>query len=314
MSSGAGTVDHGAERSPLATQKTFRAHASRVCLGIVLLIVGLSGCDALLDVFGGGPAGAGLPVDGNDIHVTIKNQSGFHVNLEASFHINGQLTRETLRLLPAEGIEATTQIVWTLTDRILLTARVAQDSPTPPNAQIQPGEILAEQEFVLGVDFQADSEIEFIIPSPPPPPAQIIDCNHNGIADAVDIANLTSTDCNASGIPDECELEDNDCNHNTIPDECDIASGFSEDCLPGTEPRSHDNIEPMIFQSKAQEDQDVFLVIHDRDDRTPINGNIGHGTSTTDAMRSRERVSSSVRFTSPGAWQLPHRLKLGSAT
>lgn len=47
------------------------------------------------------------------------------------------------------------------------------------------------------------------------------DCNGNMIADSVDIANLTSDDVNANGIPDECE----DCNSNGILDDADIAGG-----------------------------------------------------------------------------------------
>jgi len=38
-----------------------------------------------------------------------------------------------------------------------------------------------------------------------------------------------ANDCNANGIPDECELVDNDCNENGVPDECDIALGTSLD-------------------------------------------------------------------------------------
>lgn len=53
------------------------------------------------------------------------------------------------------------------------------------------------------------------------------DCNTNGITDADDIANMTSTDCNSNGVPDECE---NDCNTNGIADACDIADMTSEDC------------------------------------------------------------------------------------
>lgn len=34
--------------------------------------------------------------------------------------------------------------------------------------------------------------------------AGITDCNNNGIEDATDIANGTSTDCNADGVPDDC--------------------------------------------------------------------------------------------------------------
>ena len=44
------------------------------------------------------------------------------------------------------------------------------------------------------------------------------DCNANGIADDVDIANGTSSDCNSNGIPDECE---SDADGDGIPDDCD---------------------------------------------------------------------------------------------
>ncbi|UCD75407.1 MAG: FG-GAP repeat protein [Phycisphaerales bacterium] len=73
-----------------------------------------------------------------------------------------------------------------------------------------------------------------------------VDCNENGISDAVDIADGISEDCNENGIPDECEIDENseapggpfyctedcdpDCNVNGIPDECDIADGISDDC------------------------------------------------------------------------------------
>lgn len=52
------------------------------------------------------------------------------------------------------------------------------------------------------------------------------DCNGNGILDSTDIANGTSADTDANGIPDECE----DCNANQIPDGVDIANGTSADC------------------------------------------------------------------------------------
>ncbi len=73
------------------------------------------------------------------------------------------------------------------------------------------------------------------------------DCNANGIADNVDLADGTSQDCNGNDIPDECELADGsatddnhnglidecepkDCNQNGRPDRDDIASGASSDC------------------------------------------------------------------------------------
>jgi hypothetical protein len=56
------------------------------------------------------------------------------------------------------------------------------------------------------------------------------DCNGNGVADANDIANETSLDCNHNFIPDECDINpadpdadglvSNDVNVNGIPDEC----------------------------------------------------------------------------------------------
>ena len=46
----------------------------------------------------------------------------------------------------------------------------------------------------------------------------IVDCNHNGVADATDIANHTSQDCNLNGVPDECE---GDFDGNGIIDGCD---------------------------------------------------------------------------------------------
>lgn len=55
----------------------------------------------------------------------------------------------------------------------------------------------------------------------------IADCNGNGIADALDLAEGTSYDCNGNEVPDSCE---NDCNGNGIADECDIADGTSADC------------------------------------------------------------------------------------
>ncbi|MCK4658147.1 MAG: carboxypeptidase regulatory-like domain-containing protein, partial [Phycisphaerae bacterium] len=52
------------------------------------------------------------------------------------------------------------------------------------------------------------------------------DCNANGIPDECDLSAGTSVDCNANLIPDECET---DCNDNGIADECDIAAGSSLD-------------------------------------------------------------------------------------
>ncbi|MGD2111167.1 MAG: hypothetical protein PVI86_17455, partial [Phycisphaerae bacterium] len=64
---------------------------------------------------------------------------------------------------------------------------------------------------------------------------EFIDCNDNGVHDAIDIAQENSEDCNESGVPDECEedcnenglhddceLSGNDCNENGVLDECEL--------------------------------------------------------------------------------------------
>ena len=101
------------------------------------------------------------------------------------------------------------------------------------------------------------------------------DCNHNGIADSVDISSGTSHDCDSDTIPDDCQVPplcancldcnhdgfpdrcqvppmcpgcpdcnangvpdscETDCNSNGRPDNCDIAGGFSQDCAPDNVP------------------------------------------------------------------------------
>ncbi|MCP3979557.1 MAG: hypothetical protein GY716_09540, partial [bacterium] len=52
------------------------------------------------------------------------------------------------------------------------------------------------------------------------------DCNANGVNDATDIAQGTSSDVDMDGIPDDCQ----DCNDNGVLDSIDIANETSEDC------------------------------------------------------------------------------------
>jgi len=53
------------------------------------------------------------------------------------------------------------------------------------------------------------------------------DCNMNGVPDACDLLGGDSADCDANGLPDEC---DEDCNGNGSPDICDVKSGLAPDC------------------------------------------------------------------------------------
>jgi len=52
------------------------------------------------------------------------------------------------------------------------------------------------------------------------------DCNNNGTDDGMDISTGASDDCNANGIPDDCE---DDCNGNGVADICDIGPTGSLD-------------------------------------------------------------------------------------
>lgn len=63
------------------------------------------------------------------------------------------------------------------------------------------------------------------------------DCNNNLIDDFVEALDGTNDDCDANGVPDECETAQEDpgipspidCNQNQIPDSCDISTGESQD-------------------------------------------------------------------------------------
>jgi len=50
-----------------------------------------------------------------------------------------------------------------------------------------------------------------------------LDCNNNGVSDAIDISEGTSADCNNNGVPDECDIaggKSQDQNGDGVPDEC----------------------------------------------------------------------------------------------
>ena len=83
---------------------------------------------------------------------------------------------------------------------------------------------------VLGFNPAGEAWFAFEIEVPEPP---LVDCNGNGIQDAIDISVGTSTDCSLDGIPDECQFDEfelmADCNDNGIWDVCDIAEGTSLD-------------------------------------------------------------------------------------
>jgi hypothetical protein len=75
----------------------------------------------------------------------------------------------------------------------------------------------ADAAVAWAATFNAEQDVYFL---------RVGDCNTNGMHDSADLASL-SLDCNANGIPDECE---DDCNANGIADGCDITAGTSFDC------------------------------------------------------------------------------------
>lgn len=91
---------------------------------------------------------------------------------------------------------------------------------------------------IYSATFNGEQDVYFL---------RVGDCNANGLHDSRDVAaGGGSTDCDADGVPDECEEDCNansiaddcdlaaqtsdDCDANRIPDECDIASGAADDC------------------------------------------------------------------------------------
>ena len=60
-------------------------------------------------------------------------------------------------------------------------------------------------------------------------PGGMLDCNANNQADICDIADGVSADCNGDAVPDECQLAGADCNNNAVPDDCDVATVVTYD-------------------------------------------------------------------------------------
>jgi hypothetical protein len=113
----------------------------------------------------------------------------------------------------------------------------------------------------------------------------IIDCNGNGIDDAMDIRSGTSTDCDHNGIPDDCEP---DCDKDGIPDACEVGDcdgdGIPNDCddpCPQCEEvgfrRPGSLLLYPIFDNRAG-DVTLVTVTNENCDHTPIAGGLFAGT------------------------------------
>lgn len=58
------------------------------------------------------------------------------------------------------------------------------------------------------------------------------DCNANGLPDGCEVSGGSVPDCDFNGIPDACDIAagTNDCDGNGVPDTCDLMSGTATDC------------------------------------------------------------------------------------
>jgi predicted outer membrane repeat protein len=71
----------------------------------------------------------------------------------------------------------------------------------------------------------------FALPIPAPVVTAAVDCNGNGVHDALEIASGLVRDCNVDGIPDSCQSGGlaNDCDGDGTPDACEIIAGTATD-------------------------------------------------------------------------------------
>ncbi|HVP10183.1 MAG TPA: hypothetical protein VMV94_03235 [Phycisphaerae bacterium] len=153
-------------------------------------------CSGIGCPFGFGPqTGGGATSQPREIFLRIINESGVDAAASATFYVGTTAVRETSRFLPAAGVESTSLVVPTMTERIHV---VASEAAAQPAARV--GDVLADEEITIGPDVLPGDSITFTIS-----PRVFADCNNNGINDAQDIAAGTSVDCNLNGIPDECE-------------------------------------------------------------------------------------------------------------
>jgi hypothetical protein len=155
------------------------------------------------------------------VTLRIVNQSGVPAEVVVGYQLGQMATRDTTRLLAADGVAAEEIVIRTRAETITATARVSAGLPAL-SARIQIGDVIAQREYRYGTDYQAGDTVEFFIPALGPGPDPLADCNANGVFDTTDLAAGTSLDRNGNEIPDECDIAAGtsaDQNHNGVPDE-----------------------------------------------------------------------------------------------
>ncbi|HKQ47961.1 MAG TPA: hypothetical protein VJZ71_07830, partial [Phycisphaerae bacterium] len=176
---------------------------------------------ALVGAFGGltcdvPPGGVEIPDNAGLVKLQVNNLSGLPVAVEETYVLVDDQVRHTQRFLPPAGPASSAVGIVTLADTIIVRAQVANESDLNSLAVV--GDLLAARVFRFGEDFQNGDTLVFDIPPPFEPAPNIIDCNRNGINDAVDIAGGESDDCDSNTVPDECQA---DTDHDGFINPCD---------------------------------------------------------------------------------------------
>ncbi len=175
---------------------------------------------ALVGLSGGCTCETNLIPLPSGVVMRIENQTGLPLEAEASFINAEKSVRQTSRTLGASGPEAIESILATEATVVTVTVRVG--AGVGPLVRLAPGYVLREETYRAGVDFEAGDEIVLIVTLPDAPiPDPIVDCNQNGISDALDIAKGLSIDCDQDGQPDECQTFE-DLDENVVPDVCEF--------------------------------------------------------------------------------------------
>ena len=195
----------------MKTQGLLVSSLAIVCLGIV-------GCDLFALFLPDLPAGAAFDFGAGTVRLRVENQSGLEARVDAQFVLDALEVHRTSRLVGIAGASAVSEVVWTRSDVITARAIISDTASIPANILLQPGDVLAEAEFRIGIDFFDGQTVTFVIPAPEPAPPSVLDCNGNGRMDGEDIEMGASEDCNGNDVPDECEA---DGDGDGVIDDCD---------------------------------------------------------------------------------------------
>ena len=206
----------------------FAARALAVA-GLFALFV-MSGCDSLPSFLTGlvSTTPSASSDSGGTMQLHLKNLTGLPIVVEADYSIDGAGVRHTVRLLTANGPETQSDVQPTTAKLVHVHATIGAGVNPPvtsqPTAAPKTGDVVLDVDLVWLVDFQDGERVELFIRLPIQGVGDFIDCNHNGISDADDLASGRSTDCNCNGIPDECDLADGTL-HDVFP-----LDGIADEC------------------------------------------------------------------------------------